>query len=74
MNHDVMVHLSQDLSAEERRSLRAYVDDRLGTGVAYRESSKPHLLFFPAKPGLASPRAIVEAVREFGVQARVVDL
>ncbi len=74
MSQDLMLHVSEILDSEARRSLLAYLDEQLGVGVAALNSSKPHLLFFPADISKAPPHAVLEAVRRKGYHARLVDL
>ena len=74
MAQDVMLHVSEILDSEARRSLLAYLDEQLGIGAAALNSSKPHLLFFPAGISKAPPHAVLEAVRRKGYHARLVDL
>jgi hypothetical protein len=74
MSRDLMLHLSEGLDEGERRRLLAYLDDRLGGGVDALDSRKPHLLFVPTDPEKAPPHAVLEAVRQRGYHARLVDL
>ena len=74
MYRDVMLHVSQDLSTDALRSLGAHVDRRMGVKVKAHASSKPHLFFFEADLDRAPPHAIVEAVRDYGCDAKLVDL
>ena len=74
MSGDVMLHVKQTLDAEQRRSLVAYLDDRLGIGWDAHDSIKPHLLFVSTDPEKAPPHAVLDAVRQCGYDARLVDL
>jgi hypothetical protein len=74
MSGDVMLHVKQTLDAEQRRSLLAYLNDRLGTARDAHDSVKPHLLFVSIDPAKAPPHAVLDAVRQRGYDARLVDL
>ncbi len=74
MSSDVMLHIKQTLSAEQRRSLLEHLEDRLHVGGDVHASGKPHPLFLPVDPAKASPHRVLAAVRERGYDARLVDL
>lgn len=74
MSSDVMLHIKQTLSAEQRRSLLEHLKDRLRIAGDVHTSGKPHLLFVPVDPAKAPPHSVLAAVREHGYDARLVDL
>ena len=74
MSSDVMLHIKQPLSAEQRRSLLEHLEDRLHVAGDVHASRKPHLLLVPVDPAKASPHSVLAAVRERGYDARLVDL
>jgi hypothetical protein len=74
MPRDFMLHIKQPLGPEDRLALLAHLEERLQAGGEVHDSGKPHLLFVPADPWKASPRAVLGAVRERGYDARWVDL
>jgi hypothetical protein len=74
MSSDVMLHVKQTLDTEQRRSLLAYLTDRLGIARDAHDSVMPHLLFVSIDPAKAPPNAVVDAVGAYGYDARLVDL
>ncbi len=74
MSSDLMLHIQETLTEDERGALLAHLERRLGVGSASHRSGKPHLLFCAADPDKAPPHRLLAAVREQGYHARLVDL
>lgn len=75
MSTDVLIHLQEPLDERARQDLLERVRQRLGVAaMPVHHSCKPHLLFFPTDAVSAPPHQVVQAVRELGHRARLVDL
>lgn len=74
MSRHVMLHFDEILTDEERQALLTYLKRHFDMDEVARDSSQPHLLFFPTDPERAPPHSVVKTVRKWGYHARVVDL
>lgn len=74
MTHDVMLHIDEKLTADQREELELYLSERLGVESRGHDSGKPHLIFLNADPVSAPPHELVRLVRERGYHAQLVDL
>lgn len=74
MSREVLLHTKDALGPVARASLSNDLVSRFGRSAELRESLKPHLLFVSADPRDAPPHALLAAIRELGVDARLVDL
>jgi hypothetical protein len=74
MIHDVLIHTQQALNEGQRQTLLKSLGDQLGISLGVHHSDKPHLVFVPTDPQKAPPHTVLQAVREQGYQAVLVDL
>jgi hypothetical protein len=74
MTRDLMLHIEETLSSDERLALMTHLRDRFELTGEIHPSTKPHLLFVPGDPARVPSHALVEAVRRFGYHAQAVDL
>ncbi|MBK1642705.1 hypothetical protein CKO12_12660 [Chromatium okenii] len=74
MPRDVMLHIDERLDADAQHRLIVLLAERFGITTDIHNSTKPHLLFFSTHPDHAPPHLIIEAVRELGYHAQLVDL
>ncbi|MCG6941425.1 MAG: hypothetical protein LJE69_09250 [Thiohalocapsa sp.] len=74
MSRDLLLHIQEPLDADARRALLAHLERSLGLTAPSHVSAKPHLLFCPADADRVPPHVVLQAVRERGYHARLVDL
>lgn len=71
---DVMVHIDEDITHNERESLRDKVLARDGVMAASCHDKTPHLLMVEYDPDVLSSKAILDTVETAGVHAELVGL
>lgn len=71
---DVMLHIDEDITRNERESLRDKVLARDGVMAAAYHDKTPHLLMVEYDPDVLSSRAILDTVETAGVHAELVGL
>lgn len=74
MSHDILMHIDETLDTRQQQALRNTLAEQFGIDPRSHDSSKPHLLFLPSDPHKAPPHAVLEAVRQNGYHAQLVDL
>jgi hypothetical protein len=74
MSREVLLHTKDVLDPVARACLSNDLASRFGRSAKLRASLKPHLLFVSVDSRDAPPNALLAAMREFGVDARLVDL
>ncbi|MFO7592844.1 MAG: hypothetical protein R6X15_02210 [Pseudomonadota bacterium] len=74
MTHDILLHIDETLDHQQQQKLRTALAEQFGIDARAHDSSKPHLLFLPSDPRKAPPHAVLEAVRQNGFRAQLVDL
>jgi len=71
---DVMLHIDEDITRNERESLRDKVLARDGVMAAAYHDKTPHLLVVEYDPDVLSSKAILDIVETAGVHAELVGL
>lgn len=71
---DVMLHIDEDITRNERESLRDRVLARDGVMAAAYHDKTPHLLVVEYDPDVLSSKAILDIVETAGVHAELVGL
>lgn len=71
---DVMLHIDENITRNERESLRDKVLARDGVMAAAYHDKTPHLLMVEYDPDVLSSRAILDTVETAGVHAELVGL
>lgn len=71
---DVMLHIDEKITHNERELLRDAVLARDGVMAAAYHDEKPHLLVVEYDPDILSSQAILEIVKEIGVHAELIGL
>jgi hypothetical protein len=74
MTRDILLHIDETLEPPQQQVLRSGLAEQFGITPRAHNSSKPHLLFLPCDPLKAPPHAVLEAVRQAGYHAQLVDL
>jgi hypothetical protein len=74
MSSEVLLHIKQTLSMEQRQPLQEHLEDHLYVAGDVHASGKPHLAFVPVDLAKASPHRILAALRERGYDVRQADL
>ena len=74
MTHDILLHIDETLDPQQQLELLNGLAEQFGIDARAHDSSKPHLLFLPSDPRKAPPHAVLEAVRQSGYHAQLVDL
>ncbi|BAU49735.1 ATP-binding protein [Sulfurifustis variabilis] len=71
---DVMLHIDENITHNDREELRDRVLAREGVMAAAYHDDKPHLLVVEYDPDVVSARAILEIVKGIGVHAELIGL
>jgi len=71
---DVMLHIDEDTTRNERESLRDRVFARGGVMAASYHDKTPHLLVVEYDPDVLSSKAILDTVETAGVHAELAGL
>lgn len=71
---DVMLHIDEDTTRNERESLRDRVFARGGVMAASYHDKTPHLLVAEYDPDVLSSKAILDTVETAGVHAELAGL
>lgn len=71
---DVVLHIDEDTTRNEREALRDTVLARDGVMAAAYRDETPHLMVVEYDPDVLSSKAILETVERAGVHAELVGL
>lgn len=71
---DVVLHIDEDTTRNEREALRDTVLARDGVMAAAYRDETPHLMVVEYDPDILSSKAILETVERAGVHAELVGL
>ncbi len=71
---DVMLHIDENTTHDEREALRDRVLARDGVMAAAYHDNTPHLLVVEYDPDILNSQTILEAVERTGVHAELVGL
>ncbi len=71
---DVMVHIDEEITQNERQALRAKVLDQEGVMAAIIHDEQPHLMMVEYDPDAVSAKRILETVEKIGIHAELVGL
>jgi len=71
---DVMLHIDEDITRNERESLRDRVLARDGVMAASYNVKTPHLLVVGYDPDVLNAKTILDTVEQTGVRAELVGL
>jgi len=74
MTAEVLMHIDEELSADQQRELLLAFGNRQEGIHAHMHSSKPHMMFVAYNPEEMCPHDLVEIAGESGVHAQVIDL
>ena len=74
MNTEIMMHINENMTAEEQRNFLLSFGNRPGGLEAHLHSKKDHFVFVAYDPEELCPHDLVAIAEESGVHAQVIDL
>lgn len=74
MTTEILMHIDENLTADQQRELLLNFGNREGGMHAHLHAEKPHLMFVAYNPEEMCPHDLVEIASESGVHAQVIDL
>ncbi len=74
MTTEILIHIDEDLTAEQQEELLKSFGNRAEGMHAHMHAQKPHMMFVAYDPEELCPHDLVGIAKESGVHAQVIDL